>query len=174
MTVFEKPDIINILREESIELKQRGKYHWALCPFHAEKTPSFKVNPDMQQFYCWGCHEHGDVLSFIQKYKGLSFNAALSYLGIGKTRKIKPDSGEIRKNELIREYQAWLNSYTSFLCNVLRRLDLAKIKAKAMREVEAMAFHYHSEPIWEHHLEILLGKDEETKFELYKGFRYGN
>jgi DNA primase len=169
-----KPNIVEVIRNEGLELTRRGKYLKALCPFHSEKIPSFMVDPRRQTFYCFGCGSGGDVITFIEKYKSLSFKGALSYLGInGNTRKLKPDSLELRKRELVRGYRQWLSQYTDFLCNVLRRLDKAKLKAKTMKEVEAMAFHYHSEPIWEHHLETLLGNDERAKFELYKELRYG-
>ena len=45
---------------ESVPLKRKGKYLWACCPFHNEKTPSFKVDTDSQMFYCFGCHKGGD------------------------------------------------------------------------------------------------------------------
>lgn len=175
MTIPAKPDILDTLERENIELKKRGRYYWALCPLHTEKTPSFEVNPEKQIFYCFGCRAKGDVIDFVMAYKGLDFKRTLSYLSINSNkREIRLDTEKIKKRELVNKYRQWLNDYTDFLCNVLRRLDIAKIKAKTMREVEAMTFHYHSEPIWEYHLEILLSKDEEMKFELYKGIRYGN
>ncbi len=173
MTTLEKPNIIDTLLSEGIELKQRGKDFWASCPLHQERTPSFEIDPERQTFHCFGCNEHGDVITFIQKYKGLSFKDSLCYLGIDSSRKIKPDTRVIRKRELIQQYQQWIDDYTNFLCNVLRRLDIAKMKAKTMKQVEAMAFHYHSEHIWEYHLDILLSKDEIAKFEIYKEVMYG-
>lgn len=44
-----------------------------LCPFHDEKTPSFHVTPARGFFYCFGCQESGDVVTFLQKMEGLSF-----------------------------------------------------------------------------------------------------
>ncbi|TQN31101.1 DNA primase [Haloactinospora alba] len=44
-----------------------------LCPFHDEKSPSFNVTPDRGLFHCFGCHEGGDVISFVQKMEHLSF-----------------------------------------------------------------------------------------------------
>ena len=43
-----------------------------LCPFHDEKTPSFQVTPSRGLFYCFGCGEGGDTISFIQKIDNLS------------------------------------------------------------------------------------------------------
>ncbi len=50
-----------------------------LCPFHDEKTPSFHVNPG-RGFYCFGCGEGGDVISFLQKIDGLRFAEAVERL----------------------------------------------------------------------------------------------
>lgn len=43
------------------------------CPFHHEKTPSMKIYPGNRGFCCFGCHESGDVIDFVQKYFGISF-----------------------------------------------------------------------------------------------------
>jgi DNA primase len=51
-----------------------------LCPFHAEKTPSFMVNPARQSFHCFGCGEGGDVLTFMMKYYNLTFPETLKHL----------------------------------------------------------------------------------------------
>lgn len=48
-----------------------------LCPFHAEKTPSFSVSPDKQIFYCFGCHTGGNVFSFLMQQDGLTFPEAV-------------------------------------------------------------------------------------------------
>lgn len=58
-----------------IKLNKAG---YALCPFHREKTPSFKVKDN--RFYCFGCNASGDVIDFVQKYFGLSFTQALEKL----------------------------------------------------------------------------------------------
>lgn len=47
------------------------------CPFHTEKTPSFKINLDDNSFHCFGCGIHGDIITFVQKLFDLPFNEAL-------------------------------------------------------------------------------------------------
>lgn len=44
-------------------LRKKGRNLWGLCPFpdHNEDTPSFKIDPERQNFYCFGCHKHGDL-----------------------------------------------------------------------------------------------------------------
>ena len=44
-----------------------------LCPFHAENTPTFSVNPVEKLFYCFGCHKGGDVFTFVRETEGLDF-----------------------------------------------------------------------------------------------------
>jgi DNA primase len=51
-----------------------------LCPFHDEKTPSFQVTPSRGFFYCFGCGEGGDVITFMQKVDNLSFSEAVERL----------------------------------------------------------------------------------------------
>lgn len=51
-----------------------------LCPFHDEKTPSFQVTPSRGLYYCFGCGEGGDVITFLQKIDNLSFAEAVQTL----------------------------------------------------------------------------------------------
>ena len=65
---------------ETVELRQRGQEFWGCCPFHGEKTPSFKVNPATGLWHCFGCGEGGDVFSYVQRREGLEFPDAIRYL----------------------------------------------------------------------------------------------
>src|SRR3989441_9872205 len=60
--------------------KSSGSKYRALCPFHAEKTPSFYVDADKQLFYCFGCGTGGDVFKFLMLYEKLEFPEALKSL----------------------------------------------------------------------------------------------
>jgi len=63
-----------------VKLTRRGREHVGLCPFHNEKTPSFTVSDDKGFFHCFGCGEHGDVISFVTRTEGLSFPEAVERL----------------------------------------------------------------------------------------------
>jgi len=65
---------------EAVVLKKAGKNYLGLCPFHAEKTPSFTVSPDKQMFYCFGCGEGGNVFTFLMKQQAMTFPEAVKYL----------------------------------------------------------------------------------------------
>jgi len=77
--VKDAAQIVDIIGEH-VALKRTGANLKGRCPFHAEKTPSFIVNPDRQSFHCFGCGEGGDVFTFLMKYHRLTFPEALKEL----------------------------------------------------------------------------------------------
>lgn len=72
-------DIVE-LASEYLTLKKAGRNFIALCPFHQEKTPSFTVNRDKQIFYCFGCGEGGNVITFLMKIADKTFPEAIKIL----------------------------------------------------------------------------------------------
>jgi DNA primase len=72
----------NIVRliEEYLPLKRAGTKYKGLCPFHAEKTPSFSVDPDKGFFYCFGCHVGGDAFKFLELHEKVGFQDAVRML----------------------------------------------------------------------------------------------
>ncbi len=72
-------DIVDLV-SGYVSLKKTGKNHVGLCPFHAEKTPSFSVNPDKQIFHCFGCGVGGDAFKFVELQEGLNFPEAVKKL----------------------------------------------------------------------------------------------
>jgi len=77
--ILNTSDIVDVV-SEAVILKKSGRNFFGLCPFHAEKTPSFSVNPDKQIFHCFGCSAGGNAISFVMKYHGLSFPEAARML----------------------------------------------------------------------------------------------
>lgn len=63
-----------------VVLQKSGANLKGLCPFHSEKTPSFTVFTSTQNFYCFGCHAGGDVVSFIMKAENLDYPSAIEFL----------------------------------------------------------------------------------------------
>lgn len=61
-------------------LKKTGRVLVGSCPFHQEDTPSFTVYPDNNTWYCFGCHEAGDVIKLYCKINNCSFKEALEAL----------------------------------------------------------------------------------------------
>ena len=76
-SVKQQADIVRIIGEY-VRLKKSGAQNYSgLCPFHKEKTGSFSVHSVRQFYYCFGCHEKGDVFSFVQKIENISFPEAV-------------------------------------------------------------------------------------------------
>jgi len=74
--------IEEVVRQRVPELKRRGKLYEACCPFHDEKTPSFKVDPTRGSWRCYGaCGDGGDVISFVMTSYGMGFIEAAKFLG---------------------------------------------------------------------------------------------
>jgi DNA primase len=70
--VRHRANLLEVISDHVV-LKRAGKEYRGLCPFHAEKSPSFHVNPEKGIYKCFGCGEGGDVFAFVQKVKGLEF-----------------------------------------------------------------------------------------------------
>ena len=77
--VKERVDIVQLVGER-VPLKKAGRSYNGLCPFHAEKTPSFSVDPDRRTFHCWGCGEKGDCFDWLIKMDGVDKGDALKTL----------------------------------------------------------------------------------------------
>jgi len=74
-----KVDLVKVVQEH-LRLTKRNKELWGLCPFHQEDSPSFKVNPQMQTWYCFGCQRNGDVFTFVELIEKTDKRGALQML----------------------------------------------------------------------------------------------
>lgn len=63
-----------------VTLKRKGTTYFGLCPFHREKTPSFAVSETKQVYHCFGCHNGGTVIQFLQNIENISFKEAIEIL----------------------------------------------------------------------------------------------
>jgi len=77
--IAERLSILEVV-SDYVQLRRSGANYSGLCPFHAEKTPSFNVNPAREIFHCFGCGAGGNAFSFIMKIEGLSFPEAVKML----------------------------------------------------------------------------------------------
>lgn len=100
--VKQQADIVRVVGEY-VRLKKSGKSFSGLCPFHAEKTPSFNVNPARQMFYCFGCNKGGDVFTFVQEIERCDFSEALRIIaekcGIAMPRPKERSPEERKENQ---------------------------------------------------------------------------
>lgn len=72
-------DIVDVVGDH-VPLRRAGREHTGLCPFHGERTPSFTVSQDKQVWYCHGCGQGGDVISFVMRLEHADFRQALETL----------------------------------------------------------------------------------------------
>ncbi len=79
--IRERVDLAEVVGE-SVALKPAGRERLkGLCPFHAEKTPSFHVHVGRGFYYCFGCGAKGDLFDFVMQTRGVEFVEALQLLG---------------------------------------------------------------------------------------------
>ena len=74
-----RTDIVDVVGR-SVQLKKAGTNYKGLCPFHAEKSPSFTVSPSKQLYHCFGCGAHGTAVGFLMDHLALSFPDAVREL----------------------------------------------------------------------------------------------
>jgi len=85
-----------------VELKRGGVNLMGLCPFHAEKSPSFSVSPSKQFYYCFGCGASGDAIRFLTEHLGLSFVEAVRELA-GRVGMAVPEEQVSPEEQVRRE-----------------------------------------------------------------------
>jgi DNA primase len=97
--VKQQADIVRVIGEY-VRLKKSGQNFTGLCPFHAEKSPSFAVHPTKQIYHCFGCGVGGDVFKFVMEMDKVTFPEAIRIVaekcGIAIPR-LKASSPEERK-----------------------------------------------------------------------------
>src|SRR5215813_10374043 len=98
-------DIVDLVGR-FVNLRKAGVNWKGLCPFHAEKTPSFTVNPRKGIFHCFGCGVGGDAFGFLMRQDRLSFPEAVRALaktaGIALPEDGPPRAQDSGREELVR------------------------------------------------------------------------
>ncbi len=113
-------DIVEVIGQY-VTLQKAGRGFKALCPFHTEKTPSFQVRPDKQDWHCFGaCGTGGDVITFVMKRENIDFREALRQLapraGVSLSDRRDPQEDE-RRERLLRANQTAASFFHHALLN---------------------------------------------------------
>lgn len=108
-----RSDIVELIGQYT-KLKRAGKSWTGLCPFHADRRPSFSVHPPTQSYRCWSCGEKGDIFNFFEKKENFTFMEALEFLAkrVGipfEARRLSPEQKSEREemlalNQLAADY----------------------------------------------------------------------
>lgn len=131
-----------------VTLKKAGKNFVGLCPFHRESKPSFTVNPDKQIFYCFGCGEGGDAVSFLMKIHSISFTDAVQELA-RMTGVVIPEErvsslqyeGQESKREILLKINALAEEfYVKMLFSPRGRETRSYLKERGIKEEAVRAF----------------------------------
>lgn len=96
--IIQKNDIVSICSKYA-PLERKGRYYWCRCPFHGEKTASLCINDVDNFFYCFGCHEGGNVIKFIQRIETLEFMDAVKLLASWSNIEVPENLSRTGNNE---------------------------------------------------------------------------
>src|SRR5262249_59603884 len=88
--ILRRTDLVQLVGRR-VKLDRKGRVFWGCCPFHKEKTPSFKVENERRNYKCFGCGAGGDAFKWLMETEGLSF----------------PESVERLTAEVRRELPTW-------------------------------------------------------------------
>ncbi|MBQ8468590.1 MAG: DNA primase [Clostridia bacterium] len=103
----QKNDLVSVAAKYCT-LQHKGRYYWARCPFHGEKTPSLCINEYDGFYYCYGCHTGGDVITWVKNIESLSYMEAVQLLASWANIEVpqvngKTDTEEIEKKKKHKE-----------------------------------------------------------------------
>ncbi len=77
--ILDRVNLVELIGQE-VKLRRTGRNWTGLCPFHSDGKPSFSVNAEKGFYYCFGCHEGGNAVSYLMKARGLPYVDAMETL----------------------------------------------------------------------------------------------
>ena len=93
-------DIVDVVGR-FVQMRKAGANFMGLCPFHAEKSPSFTVSPSKQFYHCFGCGAHGSAVGFLMEHSGMNYVDAIEELAraVGMTVPREAGPGDARRRD---------------------------------------------------------------------------
>ena len=120
--------MIEMLQHYGIET---NRSNFCRCPFHQERSASFKAYPGTRGFYCFGCHESGSVIDFVMKFFGLSFGDAIKKINEDFSLGLPIGEKIDRRKQLEMNRQAFIRK---------REMNAQKQKAQELENAYWTAF----------------------------------
>lgn len=125
-----------------VTLKKRGREYVGLCPFHAEKTPSFSLNAEKQVWHCYGCNAGGDLITFVMRYENVEFPDALRMLAARSGVELR-ESADFQRRRSEREAIYEANAVAkNYFVDALRKSGEAReyVKGRGIDEATCAKF----------------------------------
>ena len=132
----ERLSIVDIVGRR-VPLVKKGQNYWGCCPFHNEKTPSFSVNEDKGFYHCFGCGEHGDIISFVMKSENVDFKTAITELAAQAGLKM-PDYKPKPAEQVAREESYY--QIMSSACDIYQKLLFEPAGSVALDYIRGRGF----------------------------------
>jgi DNA primase len=113
--VLAATDIVELV-ESYLPLKKKGQDYWACCPFHSEKSASFKVSSIRQGYYCFGCNAKGNAITFMMEYESLDFPSTVKRLAdrVGVTIQEDTYDPKLYKESALRKKITQINQESCY------------------------------------------------------------
>lgn len=125
-----------------VTLRKRGREYVGLCPFHAEKTPSFSLNAEKGVWHCYGCDAGGDLISFVRRYENMDFTDAIRLLAARAGVEVR-ESEDTRRRRSEREAIYEANGIAkNYFMESLKASDEARayVARRGLREETCQTF----------------------------------
>ena len=132
-------DIVSVI-SQYIQLKKIGKNYRALCPFHAEKAPSFYVSPEKGIFYCFGCKKGGNAVNFLMEYENMDFPSAIKVLARNLGIEIETTKG-LKYKELYEANEIADQFYATCLSKEIGRRGINYLHERGIKSDNLQDFH---------------------------------
>ena len=171
--IKERVDLRDLVSYYGLDVDRGG---FACCPFHNERTPSFKVYED--HYHCFGCGEHGDHVDFVQKLYGISNIEAARKISHDFGLELKPKNISVsekstqKKND---DFELWRNNSVSTLTGYIKLLEkwsMIYVPRSPIDEVDERYLEsIHNKAYAENYLETLMFGTKDEINDLYENER---
>jgi DNA primase len=143
--ILRRTDIVQLVGRR-VKLARKGQAFWGCCPFHGEKSASFKVENARRTYKCFGCGKGGDAFKWLIETEGLSFPEAVEKLageaGVELPKWSPEDEAREEKKKSLYEVIALAAAFfEAQLYEPVGRAARDYLKGRALDEATAKKFH---------------------------------